>query len=308
MHAIRDDSVPAVEPSAIRKVALRLVPFVASVFVINFLDQTAISFAGPNGLTRDLSMTAAQFGLYQVESGYRFATPLPAGWDGQRECAAIAAAQNGGLKSAGRGGDEMTYYREDEKTRKQGRRIVRGTMNRIYLVAAGLMLSTLPAIAGVREDIVAAIQRCSVIQDDKVWLDCAYGAQQPMRTKLGLMPAPEFQQRLVPPAYPTSVAAAPPPMREAAHLPRRKDGLMSMFGDSGALVISALVGVRYDGKGAFIVTLENGQVWHQVNMVEGAPKVRLTLGAKVRILRGAVWSYDLKADNNPHAYKVNREA
>lgn len=64
---MRDDYAPneadTVERTAIRKVAARLVPFVAAMFVINFLDRTAISFAGPNGLTRDLDMTAAQFGL-----------------------------------------------------------------------------------------------------------------------------------------------------------------------------------------------------------------------------------------------------
>jgi MFS family permease len=32
-------------------------------FFINFLDRTAISFAGPNGMTRDLALTAAQFGF-----------------------------------------------------------------------------------------------------------------------------------------------------------------------------------------------------------------------------------------------------
>ena len=179
-------------------------------------------------------------------------------------------------------------------------------MKKIYFLVAGLVLSTLPVFAGVREDVLAAMQRCSVIQDDKVWLDCTYGAQQLMRARLGLAPAPEFQQRLVPPAYMASAAA--PPMREAAPLPRRKDGLMQMFNDSPPLITSALVGVRYDRLGGFIATLENGQVWHQVNVTEGSPKARLTLGAKVRILRGAMWSYDLKADNNPHTYKVNREA
>ncbi|WP_016833218.1 MFS transporter [Herbaspirillum lusitanum] len=53
----------AVEKSAIRKVSLRLVPFVALMFFINFLDRTAISFAGPNGMTKDLALTAAQFGF-----------------------------------------------------------------------------------------------------------------------------------------------------------------------------------------------------------------------------------------------------
>jgi predicted MFS family arabinose efflux permease len=62
-HAAAPPQDISVEQSTIRKVCLRLVPFVAAMFVINFLDRTAISFAGPNGLTRDLSMTVAQFGL-----------------------------------------------------------------------------------------------------------------------------------------------------------------------------------------------------------------------------------------------------
>ncbi|WP_455819965.1 MFS transporter [Pseudomonas cerasi] len=53
----------AIEKSAIRKVSLRLVPFVALMFFINFLDRTAISFAGPNGMTGDLGLSAVQFGL-----------------------------------------------------------------------------------------------------------------------------------------------------------------------------------------------------------------------------------------------------
>ncbi|OYN96946.1 MFS transporter [Enemella evansiae] len=52
-----------VEPSAIRKVSIRLVPFVALMFFINYLDRTAIGFAGPNGMTQDLGLTAAQFGF-----------------------------------------------------------------------------------------------------------------------------------------------------------------------------------------------------------------------------------------------------
>lgn len=58
-----DLAAPDVEKSAIRKVSVRLVPFIALMFFINFLDRTAISFAGPNGLTKDLGLTAAQFGF-----------------------------------------------------------------------------------------------------------------------------------------------------------------------------------------------------------------------------------------------------
>ena len=49
--------------SAIRKISRRLVPFIALMFFINYLDRTAISFAGPNGMATDLALTAAQFGF-----------------------------------------------------------------------------------------------------------------------------------------------------------------------------------------------------------------------------------------------------
>ncbi len=53
----------AVEKSAIRKVAIRLVPFVALMFFINYLDRTAIGFAAPNGMNASLGLSAAQFGF-----------------------------------------------------------------------------------------------------------------------------------------------------------------------------------------------------------------------------------------------------
>lgn len=51
------------ERSAIRKIAIRLVPFLGLLFFINYLDRTAIAFGGPHGLTRDLGLSAAQFGF-----------------------------------------------------------------------------------------------------------------------------------------------------------------------------------------------------------------------------------------------------
>ncbi|MEV8390923.1 MULTISPECIES: MFS transporter [unclassified Streptomyces] len=53
----------AVERSAIKKVSTRLVPFVALMFFVNYLDRTAVSFAEPNGMGTDLALTAAQFGF-----------------------------------------------------------------------------------------------------------------------------------------------------------------------------------------------------------------------------------------------------
>ena len=53
----------SIEQSAVRKFAIRLVPFLALMFFINYLDRTAISFAGPNGMNQDLGLSAAQFGF-----------------------------------------------------------------------------------------------------------------------------------------------------------------------------------------------------------------------------------------------------
>jgi len=52
-----------VEKSTIRKISIRLVPFVALMFFINYLDRTAIGFAAPNGMESDLGLSAAQFGF-----------------------------------------------------------------------------------------------------------------------------------------------------------------------------------------------------------------------------------------------------
>lgn len=56
-------ALAALEKSTVRKVTLRLVPFVGLLFLINYLDRTAISFAGPNGLIDDLGLSVTQFGF-----------------------------------------------------------------------------------------------------------------------------------------------------------------------------------------------------------------------------------------------------
>jgi MFS family permease len=61
--ATRGIPTSIVEKTTIRKIAIRIVPFVALMFFINFLDRTAISFAAPNGMEADLGLTAAQFGF-----------------------------------------------------------------------------------------------------------------------------------------------------------------------------------------------------------------------------------------------------
>jgi len=53
------------------------------------------------------------------------------------------------------------------------------------------------AQADTRGDVLSGIARCGAIADDHTWLNCIYGAAQPMRGQLGLPPAPDAQIRLV---------------------------------------------------------------------------------------------------------------
>lgn len=74
----------------------------------------------------------------------------------------------------------------------------------LAMLFAGLPVGT--AVAGARDDVKAGAARCDSISDDHTWLNCYYGAAQPVRAELGLPPAPDSQQHLVPPP---DQAAAP---------------------------------------------------------------------------------------------------
>lgn len=185
----------------------------------------------------------------------------------------------------------------------------------LYLAAVCAILPA-PALADARQDVMSAMQRCAVLQDDRTWLECTYGAQQIMRAKLGLTPAPDYQQRLVPPASTASAApayaappsyGAPPPARATAAAPARRRGsfLQVLGGTAPPVAVSSLTAISYDSQGAFVVTLQNGQVWHQVNGV--GTKAPLRIGTKVTIRPGALWSYNMEAEDSG-AYKVERRS
>ena len=83
-----------------------------------------------------------------------------------------------------------------------------------------LLLAALPAEARPRDDALAGAFRCSVIGDARQWLDCYYGAAQPVRAGLGLAPATAAQVKLAsaPPAggAPALVAVRDEVMARAA--------------------------------------------------------------------------------------------
>ncbi|WP_153506440.1 MFS transporter [Cumulibacter manganitolerans] len=49
--------------TAVRKASRRLLPFLMLLYFVNYLDRTNIAFAGPNGMNKELALTATAFGF-----------------------------------------------------------------------------------------------------------------------------------------------------------------------------------------------------------------------------------------------------
>src|SRR5258707_14864051 len=62
--------------------------------------------------------------------------------------------------------------------------------------AVMLVLAPQPASARARDEVMAGMFRCAAIGDTRLWLDCYYGAAQPVRAQLGMPPVPAAQARL----------------------------------------------------------------------------------------------------------------
>ena len=180
------------------------------------------------------------------------------------------------------------------------------TIPRIIAVLIGVAMAS-QAQADTRDDIVAGIQRCRAMNDKRMWLDCVYGAIQPMRAELGLQPAPEFQQRLVPPA-PISTAAPPPPARTTnarPPAPRRKSGFFDNLLNAPPVSVSRMASYRYESSGAFVVTLENGQQWRQTDVEGGTVSWnKAPANYTVTITEGAFGSYSLGTSDSRRTNKV----
>jgi hypothetical protein len=119
------------------------------------------------------------------------------------------------------------------------------------------------ALAGPREDVQAGSARCAGIADDRSWLDCYYGAAQPMRGKLGLPPAPASQQMLVPAAGPNTPQPAIAPYRTAPAKPGFFERLYTHT-EVKAEAPTRMSSYRFENGGFFVVVLANGETWKQV--------------------------------------------
>jgi hypothetical protein len=85
--------------------------------------------------------------------------------------------------------------------------MIRNTTTSLFALS---LVAAAPSYGATRDDIYQAFQRCNAMGDNRAWLDCIYGAVQPMRVELGLPPALANQVKLVPPATGAATPAKVP--------------------------------------------------------------------------------------------------
>ena len=170
----------------------------------------------------------------------------------------------------------------------------------LFLLAAG------PAIAGPREDTLTGISRCAALPDDRTFLECIYGAAQPLRAQLGLQPALDAQIRLVPSAAAVSPRSVPPPggMPPTAGREGSSGGMLSsLFGGDSLRMAS----YSFDRRGLFTVTLSNGEVWRQdpndTNYAHWSGKAS---EYPVKLIQGEFGKSRLDVRGEPGPYRVER--
>jgi hypothetical protein len=185
-------------------------------------------------------------------------------------------------------------------------------MRKLVLVGLVVCGALSPAMADPREDVVSGLARCAALTDDRQWLDCYYGAAQPMRATLGLAPAPQAQVKLLS-AQPQHAVALPATVTRAAvrtgppPMPRTS-GLFDFVGGSD-LVNNAPLKSYELGSDGFTVTLLDGQVWQQTPDDASKRPVRWREPAssmRVTISQAAMRTFNLVVgDENTH-HKVRR--
>lgn len=158
---------------------------------------------------------------------------------------------------------------------------------------AAMAQDTLPSRLGACLRITGLLQRLACYDE------VAHSVSPAPATRATPAQRPGANTALVPPAAPPSVSAAPSGLgserlpRTASSAPRGAQEL-----------IAGVSSISYDARGRFTVTLDNGQVWRQLEgdtaVLTGARK------STVRISRGALGSYDLNIVGRNASYRVLR--
>ncbi len=140
-----------------------------------------------------------------------------------------------------------------------------------------------------RSGVLRSAFACGPEQDEKSWLNCFYAAAEPMRARLGL----------------ASAVQAPPPRASAMPNdyglpPKPQPGEVTH-------VKARMASYSFDGRHLFTVTLENGQVWRQVDGDTSYAHWAAAPGHYIATISNGVFgSHNLTVTGESGLFKVRR--
>jgi hypothetical protein len=163
-----------------------------------------------------------------------------------------------------------------------------------------------PGDSRLRDDVMSAVLRCYAVPEDRQWLDCFYGAAQPVRTHLGLSPGPQA---------PAMSISAPGGQRMVQHpvpdvMPLDQFGLAAIprpLARNVDHITARMTAYNFSRFKIFTVFLSNGQVWRQLSGdVIYAHWDKPPASYMVTISHGAFGSFNLQVKDLPSVFKVER--
>ena len=156
-----------------------------------------------------------------------------------------------------------------------------------------------------RGDVMSAVLRCYQMPEDRQWLDCYYGAAQPVRARLGLSAGQQASALNILDPAGQHVAGRPGPDGAAED----QFGLATSRarGRDADHVVARMTSYEFSRFKIFTVSLSNGQVWRQLSGdTTYAHWNKPAASYTVTISHGAFGSFKLQVKDIPAVFKVER--
>ena len=198
---------------------------------------------------------------------------------------------------------------------------------------AVFLLASLPAFAGDNDDAIAAIAKCAALNDNTARLVC-YDKIAGRPTTIEVAPQAQPQVVQQPQAAQTATAA-PPPTKEkeeswfgiadwfgSDNVSQAAQTTPKQFGSENLPPPPAAPGATpsepldhitanvsdfaYNPYGRFVVFLDNGQIWQQLQGDTDSAHFSKNQKEQVTISRGFIGSYNLVIEGRSGLYKVKR--
>lgn len=196
-------------------------------------------------------------------------------------------------------------------------------MNRVLCaLSLGAILACQFGTAGgsPRDDVLSGLQKCAGIPDDKTRLACYDGLVRPAQAALARPPEPQEATR--PPTKEEQKAwfgfdlsglfSASPSQQTTPQqfgqetVPTTREKVEEAKREVESIT-AGVTDYAFTPFGKFIVFLDNGQVWRQLEGdVDRALFRKKASDNKVAIARGFIGSYNLTINDGLHVYKVER--